>query len=74
MLRLHIDAGASKLAMPDGAITGFYAVDDGGSATGELILWIEDGLPSILEYAWYTNNPPATLPEPIHVVSESPDR
>lgn len=49
MLKLHIAAGAPKLAIPDGALTGFYVVDDAGSTIGELILWIEDGHPSTLE-------------------------
>lgn len=41
--------------MANGAMTGFYVVDDRGSTIVELILWIEDGLPSILEYAWDTD-------------------
>lgn len=74
MLKLHMAAGASKLSIADGAMTGFYVVDDRGHAIGELVLWIEDGLPTTLEYAWYTEQPPKALPEPDRVVSEPPDR
>lgn len=74
MLKLHLAAETADLALSDGALTGFYVVDDVGHVTGELILWIEDGRPSALEYAWYTDEPPSALPEPARVVSESPDR
>ena len=48
MLKLHIAAGASRVALPDGAMTGFYVFDDHGSRTGELLLWIEDVSPLCL--------------------------
>ena len=54
--------------MADGLLTGFYVLDDRGQLTGELLLWIEDGEPSTLEYAWYTEETPAALPEPGRVV------
>lgn len=55
-------------------MTGFYVVDDRGSTIGELILWIEDGLPSILEYAWDTDKSADGFPELARVVNESLDR
>ncbi len=49
-------------------MTGFYLLDTRGQWSCELLLWIEDGEPSTLEYAWYTEEPPAALPEPRRVV------
>src|SRR4029453_4989360 len=68
MLRLDIAPGAPKLPVADGPRTGFYVLDDLGQLTGELLLWIEEGEPSTLECAWYTEEPPAALPEPRRVV------
>ena len=34
---------------------------------GELIIWIHDGFLAGLEYAWYTDEPPNSLPEPTRV-------
>jgi hypothetical protein len=70
MLRLDITPGAPKLPVDDGPMTGFYVLDARGQLSGELLLWIEDGEPSTLEYAWYTVEPPAALPEPRRVVIE----
>lgn len=68
MLRLDIPPGAPRLPLADGPMTGFYVLDDRGQSTGELLLWFEEGRPSTLEYAWYTEEPPAALPEPHRVV------
>jgi hypothetical protein len=37
--------------------------DESGEYTGELLLWLEDGLLSSLEYAWVTDSMPDSLPE-----------
>lgn len=73
MLKLHVAAETERLAISDGPMTGFYVVDDRGHSIGELILWVEDGLPSSLEYAWYTEQPPTALPELDRVVIEPRD-
>jgi hypothetical protein len=41
--------------------------DASGDTVGELLLWIEDGSLSALEYAWYADNPPNKLPEAVAV-------
>lgn len=33
-----------------------------GEAVGELLLWLKNGYISALEFAWWTNDPPARLP------------
>jgi hypothetical protein len=68
MLRLDITPGAPKLPVADGPMADFYVLDDRGQLSGELFLWIEDGEPSTLEYAWYTEEPPAALSKPRRVI------
>jgi hypothetical protein len=36
--------------------------DDSGSPIGFVLLWVEDGRISALEYAWVTDDPPTELP------------
>ena len=43
-------------------------VDEGGELIGEIILWAEAGMLSGLEYAWYGDEPPTSLPEVDRVV------
>ncbi|MGV9720195.1 hypothetical protein [Nocardia beijingensis] len=51
-----------------GSTDGIFAIgavtDRNGSPIGEVILWVENGWLSGVEYAWYTNERPHTLPEP----------
>ncbi len=44
--------------LADGAVTA-----PGGAPIGELILWVADGALSAIEYSWYTDERPASLPE-----------
>jgi hypothetical protein len=38
-------------------------VDESGSLFGEILLWVTDGYLSAIEYAWYGDESPSTLPE-----------
>ncbi|WP_328393671.1 hypothetical protein [Nocardia sp. NBC_00416] len=38
--------------------------DPVGRPIGEIILWVEAGRLSGIEYAWYTDERPTQLPEP----------
>lgn len=43
-------------------------IDEGGELIGEIILWTETGMLSGLEYAWYGDEPPTSLPEVDRIV------
>lgn len=73
MLELDVHPDAPKISVADGRMTGFYVVDERGKLDGELVLWIADGRPSALEYAWYTDERPADLSEPELLLVETPD-
>jgi hypothetical protein len=62
-IRLRPDAPAAPV--DDGPLAGRYlVVDASGAPTGEILLWVENGLLSSAEYAWYTDDPPAAWPAP----------
>lgn len=62
-LELAVAASAPRSPLRDGPIPVRTLVEtDSGEAEGELILWVSDGRLASLEYAWYTDNPPSTLP------------
>jgi hypothetical protein len=48
--------------VPDGVLPVDAQVHVGGVFVGEILLWITGGLLSSVEYAWVTDEPPATLP------------
>ncbi|MFF5035799.1 hypothetical protein [Nocardia salmonicida] len=51
-------SGSADGIFANGAVT-----DRNGSPVGEIILWVEKGWLSSIEYAWYTDERPRTLPE-----------
>ncbi|MFC4127245.1 hypothetical protein [Nocardia rhizosphaerae] len=55
-------AGSANGILANGAVT-----DPNGSPVGELILWVENGWLSGIEYAWYTDERPQSLPDPAQV-------
>ncbi len=60
--------GPARAAGRAGGIIAEGAVSDQhGSPIGELILWVEDGWLSGIEYVWYTDERPAALPDPDQV-------
>ncbi|MEU7631207.1 hypothetical protein AB0C34_14645 [Nocardia sp. NPDC049220] len=48
----------------DGIFASGAVTDDNGSPIGEVMLWVENGWLSGIEYAWYTDERPHALPEP----------
>lgn len=57
MLEVAVPGGASRVALPDGPLpVRVLSVDDQGTPTGEVVVWITDGYLSALEYAWYTGS------------------
>ncbi|MEU3014955.1 hypothetical protein [Nocardia asteroides] len=51
----------------DGIFANGAVTDPNGSPIGELILWVENGWLSGIEYAWYTDDRPRTLPDPAQI-------
>lgn len=69
MLRLVTGEDAIPVAIADGPLPGRAIVNNENGATmGELIIWIEDGLLDVLEYAWVTDHAPSSLPRIDQVV------
>ncbi|MFD4995019.1 hypothetical protein [Streptomyces buecherae] len=60
---LHVMGDAPRARMPSGpAPVTCTVVDEGGELMGEILLWTESGMLSGLEYAWFGDQPPASLP------------
>ncbi|MFF0544112.1 hypothetical protein ACWEVD_03660 [Nocardia thailandica] len=47
----------------DGILANGAVTAPGGAPIGELILWVEGGALSAIEYGWYTDERPVSLPE-----------
>lgn len=62
-LDLSLPEGIRKVDLPDGPLPHIGTVTDGaGSAIGEILVWIEAGRLSGLEFAWYSDDPPKVWP------------
>lgn len=63
MLELRVTRPAAPSAFKDGpAPISATVSDSAGAAIGEMLLWLEDGYLSTLEFAWWTDDPPDHLP------------
>ncbi|MBF6181957.1 hypothetical protein [Nocardia otitidiscaviarum] len=51
----------------DGIFASGAVTDSAGAPIGEVTLWVEHGRLSGIEYAWYTDERPPTLPEPSQI-------
>ncbi|WKK25966.1 hypothetical protein QZH56_10410 [Streptomyces olivoreticuli] len=61
---LRVADDAPRAPIPTGvAPVTFTVIDEEGVLVGEIILWTESGMLSGLEYAWYGDQPPTSLPE-----------
>jgi hypothetical protein len=64
MLDLRVTAPSSASAFTDGPIPlSVMVVDPADVALGELLVWVDDGYLSSLEFAWWSDDPPEHLPE-----------
>jgi len=60
---LSVSADADPAPVADGEIpAGSEVRDEAGEYLGEILVWVEDGRLSALEYAWVTDDPPHRLP------------
>jgi hypothetical protein len=77
MLALSIPSSSPQIDLPDGPYQGPHAdshigvVDKAGNYIGGILLWIEAGRLSTLEYFWYTEDPPIELPPVERVVAHA---
>ncbi|MBF6167265.1 hypothetical protein IU486_21280 [Streptomyces gardneri] len=61
---LAVRPGAVQVSgSPEGILASGAVNDHNGSPIGEVILWVENGWLSGIEYAWYTDKRPHALPE-----------
>jgi hypothetical protein len=68
MLDLHIGSGTPASAFPDGPLPLSAEVSDvAGALVGELLIWVDRGYLSALEFAWWTDEAPEELPTPERV-------
>jgi hypothetical protein len=62
---IYVPDSAAPAAVSDGPLpVSAVAYDAAEELCGELLLWVTDGYLSLLEYAWYTDEPPLGLPRP----------
>ena len=68
MLDLHSSDASAASAFTDGPVPlSMLVSDSAGNPIGELIIWVEQGYLSGLEFAWWTDDPPDELPTADHV-------
>lgn len=77
MLELEISSEAPPIDLPSCPYKGprggvrIAVVDAGGESVGGILLWLDDGYLTTLEYFWYTDMPPAELPPISQIVAVS---
>lgn len=80
MLALSIPSSSPHIGLPDGPYQGPHddlrigVVDNAGNDISGILLWIEAGRLSTLEYFWYTDDPPIELPPVERVVAHTAAR
>lgn len=68
---LSTDGECAPAEIPDGVFPArSIVIDDGGHPIGSLLIWVESGMLSALEYAWYSDEPPTSLPDPAMIKFE----
>lgn len=71
MLELHAEKTAPVSAFTDGPIpVSAVALDAEDGEIGELLVWVDAGYLSALEFAWWTDDPPDSLPSRYHIRKE----
>lgn len=64
MLDLRVTAPRPASAFTDGPVPlSLMVMDSADAALGELLIWVNDGYLSSLEFAWWSDDPPEQLPE-----------
>ena len=61
-LSLIAPAPLKAAGFKDGPLAGRFPVTNNGTIVGEILVWLEDGRISGLEYAWVSDEAPSGLP------------
>ena len=62
-LNLAVDPTGAASEFREGPVPGqAWIVAEDGTTIGSLLVWVDDGYISGLEYAWVTEEPPGSLP------------
>ncbi|MDR6639603.1 hypothetical protein J2Y68_003264 [Paenarthrobacter nitroguajacolicus] len=65
MLGLRPTPDLAPSAFPGGPMpVSVEVIDASGEPVGELLVWVDAGHLSALEFAWWTDQPPGRLPHP----------
>ncbi|MFJ6792817.1 hypothetical protein [Streptomyces sp. NPDC091268] len=68
---LTVLEGGPRSSVGNGVIPVDASVlDETGELFGEILLWVSDGQLSAIEYAWYGDEPPRSLPD-VELISTS---
>jgi hypothetical protein len=70
ILDVRARSDAPAVAVPDGPLTVRAFVPHRAGYRGEVLVWVEGGRLSGLEYAWVTDNPPTRWPRPDEIEVE----
>ncbi len=62
-LELALEGSPLASAFEQGPVPGQCWAYDSGQPIGTLLVWVEKGFLSALEYGWVTDRPPSQLPE-----------
>lgn len=62
MIDVETPSSATRVTLPDGPLPIDAYVYEGGQLTGEVLVWVKDGLLIGIEQAWYTDVPPDSWP------------
>jgi hypothetical protein len=70
-LDLEVMPVSNPADCPDGPVDVRVLVGEEGQWEGEILVWVKGGLLCGLEYAWFTDAAPESLPEPSQLVVRS---
>lgn len=69
-LSLKVPSDGPRALLPNGPVPVSALVWDGSDYQGELLLFVVDGIITLFEYAWVTDEKPTGFPDPDDVVVE----
>lgn len=72
LLDLAVARSARPASVPDGPVPmRAFVIGDSDEIEGEILVWVQDGYLSGLEFAWLTEEAPANFPAPERIRTEA---